>query len=153
MHSAGIVHRDLKTKNLLLEATPGEKFPFSLRVGDFGICRVIQNQDIKSQNFLNIFGISTKYAAPEVFWRSFLPNVNNDAEDEKTDVYSFAVWSAFLALSCSLLDLICIYFQLSFSVWEIFTRDIPWDGVSSEQVQRRVCGGERLPARPTRESS
>jgi len=93
VHSAGIVHRDLKTKNMLLEATPQGKFPFRLRLADFGICRVIQNQDVKSQNFLNIFGISIKYAAPEVFSRSFLPNVNNDAEDEKkTDVYSFAVW-------------------------------------------------------------
>ena len=93
MHSAGIVHRDLKTKNLLLEATPDAQFPFRLRVADFGICRAIQNQDVKSQKFLNVFGISTKYAAPEVLARSFLPKVNNDAEDEKkTDVYSFAVW-------------------------------------------------------------
>ena len=32
-------------------------------------------------------------AATEVFARSFLPNANNDSEDEKkADVYSFAVW-------------------------------------------------------------
>ena len=94
MHSAGIIHRDLKTKNLLLEATPDAQFPFRLRVADFGICRVIQelDQDVKSQKFLNVFGVSIKYAAPEVFSRSFLPNVSNDAEDEKkSDVYSFAV--------------------------------------------------------------
>ena len=88
VHSAGIVHRDLKTKNLLLEATPQAQFPFNLRVADFGICRVIQDQ---GSEFLSIF--ATKYAAPEVFSRSFLPKVSNDAEDEKkSDVYSFAVW-------------------------------------------------------------
>jgi len=97
VHSAGIVHRDLKTKNLLLEATSQGKFPFSLRVADFGICRVIQDQnqdqEVKAQKFLNILDISIKYAAPEVFSRSFLPKVSNDAEDEKkSDVYSFAVW-------------------------------------------------------------
>ena len=67
---------------------------------------MIQNQDIKSQNFLNIVGISIKYAAPEEFARSFLPNANNDSEDEKkAGVYSFAVWSFLLFLlaflSCS----------------------------------------------------
>ena len=76
-----------------MEATPQARFPYNIRLTDFGICRVIRDQGVKSQNFLNIFGISTKYAAPEVFARSFLPNVNNDAEDEKkADVYSFAVW-------------------------------------------------------------
>ena len=28
-------------------------------------------------------------------------------------------------------------------MWEILTREIPWDGVSSEEVQRRVSEGER----------
>ena len=62
-------------------------------MADFGICRVIQDQDVKAQKFLNIFGISTQYAAPEVFSRALLPGATNDAEDEKkSDVYSFAVW-------------------------------------------------------------
>jgi len=76
-----------------LEATPNAQFPYNLRLADFGICRVLHDQGVKSQHFLNIFGISVRYAAPEVFARGMLPNAANDAEDEKkADVYSFAVW-------------------------------------------------------------
>ena len=60
--------------------------------------------------------------------------------------------SSFLLFPCSLFVLICLCFRLSFSSWEIFTRGIPWEDVSSEQVQRRVCGGERLPLPDPHES-
>lgn len=121
IHTVGIVHRDLKTKNILLEATPEARFPYKVRIADFGICRIVQEQGIKNQNFLNIFGVSVRYAAPEVFSREFLPNATLDAEDEKkTDVYSFAV---------------CLY--------EMFAREVPWGETTKEEIQRRVGMGER----------
>ena len=93
VHSVGVIHRDVKTKNVMLEATGNDRVPYTIKLGDFGICRVMQDQQVKTQNFLNVFGISTKYAAPEVFSRGYLPNVSNDVEDEKkSDVYSFSIW-------------------------------------------------------------
>ena len=51
---------------------------------------------------------------------------------------SFLVFSVFCFL-------VCLQSFFSFSVWEIATRDIPWEGSSTQEVQRRVSGGERLP--------
>jgi len=39
--------------------------------------------------------------------------------------------------------LACLLFPCS--VWEIITRKIPWEGESNEDVQRKVCSGERPP--------
>ncbi|RWW32147.1 hypothetical protein BHE74_00045375 [Ensete ventricosum] len=82
LHQNNIIHRDLKTANLLLDANSVCNFFFSLisyvKVGDFGVAR-FQNQE----------GVMTaetgtyRWMAPEV--------INHQHYDHKADVFSFAI--------------------------------------------------------------
>jgi len=125
IHSLGVIHRDLKTKNILLEFDAQQDNPsnpsYTIKVSDFGVCRVIQDQGIIKQKFINIFAMSTRYAAPEVFAKQGLPNVVIDPEEEKKiDIYSFAI-----------------------CVWEILTQQIPWGSIKNDEIRQKVCTGER----------
>ncbi|CAH8550659.1 unnamed protein product [Schistosoma turkestanicum] len=55
-HASGIVHRDLKAENLLLDAD------FKIKVADFGFCNFFQNGQLLSTHCG-----SPQYAAPELF--------------------------------------------------------------------------------------
>ena len=71
--------------------------------------------------FKEIGGFSPRYAAPEVLASACLL-VSNDAEtDKKSDVYSFAI-----------------------VLWEMLTRQIPWDGLTREQIESNVRSGLRV---------
>ena len=70
-----------------------------------------------------IKGFSPRYAPPEVFARVHLRTASNTIEDDKlSDVYSLGV-----------------------VLWETMTRQIPWDGVSNEDIELHVRGGARAP--------
>ncbi|KAI3910073.1 hypothetical protein MKX01_042319 [Papaver californicum] len=72
-HNPPIVHRDLKSSNLLVDKN------WTVKVGDFGLSR------LKFETFLTTMnGKGTpQWMAPEVF--------HNEPVDEKSDVYSFGV--------------------------------------------------------------
>ena len=65
-----------------------------------------------------------RYAAPEVFSRAQLNSFNNvDFEEEtRADVFAFAI---------------CL--------WEILTREIPWENLAAEEIRQKVSQGERPP--------
>lgn len=88
-----IVHRDLKSPNLLVDKT------WTVKVCDFGLSR------LKAKTFL-----SSRSAAGTAEWMA--PEVLRDEpSNEKCDVYSFGV-----------------------ILWEIFTLQQPWNGLSPAQV-------------------
>jgi len=73
IHGTGMAHRDVKPKNLLLERRdlagstlkiPGQwsKFPFSVRICDFGVCFVDQSQKLTPGKFRNSFGVSYRFS-------------------------------------------------------------------------------------------
>jgi len=91
-HAVGIIHRDIKTKNFFLEKTSSRVYPYRIRVSDFGLCRIVDPLN-KNQASVNVLGLSTRYASPEVFGRLNHPHLTLDAEDEKkSDVFSFGIW-------------------------------------------------------------
>eukprot|EP00850_Spirogloea_muscicola_P003236 SM000013S26405 [mRNA] locus=s13:279368:284422:+ [translate_table: standard] len=97
-----IVHRDLKSSNLLVDKN------WTVKVGDFGISR------LKHATFLTArSGKGTpQWMAPEV--------LRNDPSDETSDVYSFGV-----------------------ILWELATKQVPWEGLNSMQVVGAVGFMER----------
>ncbi|KAJ7526743.1 hypothetical protein O6H91_16G021200 [Diphasiastrum complanatum] len=88
-----IVHRDLKSSNLLVDKD------WSVKVGDFGLSRLQHATLLTAKS-----GRGTpQWMAPEV--------LRNEPSDEKCDVYSFGV-----------------------ILWELFTEQVPWDGLNAMQV-------------------
>ena len=73
LHRAGIVHRDIKPDNVILENAGG------LRLVDLGVARVPQLEDFPSEDIPG----TPSYMAPELF--------GGAAGDEKSDLYALGV--------------------------------------------------------------
>jgi serine/threonine protein kinase len=118
VHSMGIAHRDIKSPNFLLqEPRAGSPFPDPI-LCDFGLSR--SSEDGK---FDSIKGFSPRYSPPEVFARIHLRNSSNTVDDDKmSDIYSIGV-----------------------VLWETMARQVPWDGISNEDIELHVRGGARVP--------
>jgi hypothetical protein len=61
-----------------------------------------------------------------------------DAETEKkADVYAFGVWYETIFFFCCVL---ITYFGCvcMFSLWEMITEQVPWETMSTEEINRRV---------------
>jgi len=128
IHAAGLVHRDLKSPNILLEnlVSYGGKATIRAVICDFGIARVVNAIVLDQQKFLNIQGLSPRYTAPEVFARIRNQAFLNSEEEFRSDVYSYG----------SIL-------------WEIVSRRKPWEDCQSfQEIDKRVSQGlrEALPA-------
>lgn len=82
LHSRGVMHRDLKSQNILLEHK-GETLLAScpLKIGDFGLARHLPKGDAAAA--LTAETGSYRWMAPEV--------IRHEAYNSKCDVYSFAV--------------------------------------------------------------
>ena len=76
LHSSGIVHRDLKSLNLLLDAK------WNVKVSDFGLTKF--KEDVKNKTSRDVAG-SVHWTAPEVL------NESGDVDFILADVYSFGI--------------------------------------------------------------
>jgi len=100
------------------EPKPGSPFPDPI-LCDFGLSRTSDD----ASKFDSIKGISPRYAPPEVFARVHLRHASNTLDDDRmSDVYSLGV-----------------------VLWETMARQIPWDGISNEDIELHVRGGARVP--------
>ena len=129
MQDTGIVHRDLKTSNVLLENVPLNSRQIILRavICDFGLARVTSSViSVDGQKFKDIGGYSPRYAAPEVLANTSLMITTDPEQDKKSDVYSFAI-----------------------IIWEMITRRTPWEGMQRGEIERNVRTGVRVRSFPS----
>ena len=82
MHACGILHRDLKSLNVLVSKTGVPSNPLVAKISDYGTCIIDRRKELGPQN-LEMVGTRT-WMAPEVALRS-------KTYDAKADVYSFAI--------------------------------------------------------------
>ena len=83
-HRHGVIHRDLKPDNILLE--PSDDFPGGYRVflGDFGIARLTQGEDVE-------LGLTQTGASPGTPAYMAPEQVLDQELDGRTDLYAFGV--------------------------------------------------------------
>lgn len=80
IHSLGVVHRDLKSMNLLLDAPEGlSTVHWKVVVCDFGLAKIVGDLDVKGTKAAEVDGISVRYAAPEVFKRIYKGKMRKNA--------------------------------------------------------------------------
>jgi len=121
IHFSGVVHRDLKSPNILLEAgVEGGKTSMKAVICDFGLARIVHGKRV-IKNYVNLEGISPRYTAPEVFSRMKSKEVATGEEEKKSDIFSFAI-----------------------IVWELLTRKKPWANCATiEEIESNVSQGKR----------
>jgi serine/threonine protein kinase len=79
-HGAGVIHRDLKPGNLFLANDPTQAWGVLVKVLDFGVCRLQEDQKVRLTLSGTIVGTPT-YMAPEQWKRA------RDV-DPRADIYS-----------------------------------------------------------------
>ena len=124
MQEIGIVHRDLKSANVLLETVPLNEREAVLRavVCDFGVAQVTSAATVIDQMKLkDVGGFSPRYAAPEVFASAVLMASNDSEVNKQSDVYSFAI-----------------------ILWELLTRQTPWNGFTKNDIEISVRNSKRV---------
>ena len=100
-HNSNIVHRDLKSMNILLSESN------SIKVCDFGLARFKSDLNKGSMQFSG----TPAYMAPELF--------KKQSYDEKVDVFAFGTL-----------------------VWEILTRQVPYDALEPGEIKEKVLKGD-----------
>ena len=120
IHDQGVLHRDLKCSNVLVNKGGDGKEEYVVKIADFGLAR-LQGKNIMPY-FMTAEVGATPWRAPEVF-------KNPSGYWHK---YSFPadIWS--YGMTC----------------YEILTGDVPFEGVACAQIHQKVLSGVRpeLPA-------
>lgn len=123
LHDMGIVHRDLKSSNILVRIDKSKKgATYTPVVCDFGLARVVSESRLPVMKFETFRGMSPAYTPADGFIRFRSNREATTEEAKKSDVYAFGV-----------------------ILWELLTRRVPWQNVSSADLETRVCAGETLP--------
>ncbi|RNA12317.1 serine threonine- kinase Nek11-like [Brachionus plicatilis] len=79
IHSMGIIHRDLKTRNVFLKKTKHDEHSIHLVIGDFGISKVIPETSTYIRTGSHCLKGTTSYTSPERFSGKY---------DFKSDIWS-----------------------------------------------------------------
>jgi len=124
MHSMGLVHRDIKSSNILLhEPQAGGLYPHPV-LCDFGLSRMGDDSG-DGKNALIIEGFSPRYAAPEVIARAYMGTTQRAGsldDDKYGDMYSVGV-----------------------TFWEMFMREVPWSAYTNEEeISAAIRSGAKL---------
>lgn len=120
MHELGIVHRDIKSQNILISSNN------VVKVCDFGLARfkVSRNWSLSNKPvFLQAdlgkgsmqYAGTPNYMAPELFQKR--------QYDEKVDIFAFGTL-----------------------IWELVWREVPLDGFEPAEIRSKVESGEPLKA-------
>jgi serine/threonine protein kinase/ABC-type phosphate transport system substrate-binding protein len=122
LHSSGVVHRDLKSMNLLLDTK------WNLKVSDFGLTRLVSDDDGRSGSRASTAVEGTvQWMAPEVL----SGDIGGAGDSTPTsdmipaDVYAFGI-----------------------ILWELLTREQPYEGLSQPAVAVAVLRDGARPAMP-----
>lgn len=104
MHEAGIVHRDLKSHNILLTDN------HQIKLCDFGLAKFKCDLNKGTMQYSG----TPAYMAPEMFQKR--------SYDEKIDVFAFGTL-----------------------LWEIISRQVPFDGLEPDQIKKKLATPGNLP--------
>jgi len=129
MHSAGVIHRDLKPDNILVN------YDCSLKITDFGLSRCVNidnnNSNNNNKDILSAYVVTRYYRAPEVL-------INSGHYDEKIDIFSVGCILAELYLRRIFLLGQNKYDQLTRTFMTLGTphNDMSW--IKSKQYERWI---------------
>lgn len=119
LHSANLIHRDLKSQNVLLDR-PVENGCPTLKIADFGLSRDFHGGSHRGIAEDSVAAVMTSETGT---YRYMSPNViRHEAYNTKADVYSYAV-----------------------TIWEMFSCEIPFAGLSPIQAAFAVADKGQRP--------
>lgn len=120
LHCANLIHRDLKSQNILLDR-PVENGCPTLKIADFGLSRDFHGGSHRGTMEESVAAVMTSETGT---YRYMSPNViRHEPYNAKADVYSYAV-----------------------TVWEMFSCEVPFAGLSPIQAAFAVADKGQRPA-------
>ncbi|KAG0631885.1 hypothetical protein M758_1G286800 [Ceratodon purpureus] len=121
LHDQGILHRDLKSSNILVNKSVDGKEDYVVKIADFGSAKLLHKGNYMPY-FMTVDVGATLWRAPEVF--------KSGHGCHKTYSFPADVWS--YAITC----------------YEILTGEVPFEGITCTQIRQKILRGLRpeLPA-------
>jgi tetratricopeptide (TPR) repeat protein len=115
LHEQGVLHRDLKSSNVLVNRIEDGKEEYVVKIADFGMARM-QKKKNNTSFFMTVDVGATLWRAPEVF-----------KNEEGSQDYSFPadVWS--YGITC----------------YEVLTGEVPFEGETLAQLRQNILCGLR----------